>query len=389
MRGPDQLRTWAEKKYATNHRSWLGFADEAPPGLALGFPTDPPNEAVAAADPAASAAWVQSWTDFERSAPADVEVQWSTRRWAGFGTQRLPVRVAVRSPTAVAALAGQRRSWQRLLDRADLLQAAWLDREHIAGALPGMAAKLARLEDADLPRLIATVNWFLANPESGLLARQVPVEGVDTKWLERHTDLVRRLVVALGGDRALGLRVEPRRFRVRVFDGSELTDFTAPAAELAALSWAPQYVLLVENRDSMAPLSALPGVVAVHAQGLAAPELAVVGWIAHARVLYWGDLDSHGFRILSLVRQVLPGTESLLMDRATLTRFAALAGVEPVPFRADIGYLTPEESATLRVLRQGDLRLEQERIPWPHVVHTITSTLSRDAALVDRGLDQR
>ena len=376
MRTPGQLRVWAERKYAANYRSWLGVVDEDPPTLTLGFPTDPPSEAIAAADPAATAAWVWSWTVFDRSAPPGVEVQWAVRRWAGFGTQRLPVRVVVDSPTGVAALAGQRRSWQQLLDRADLLHAAWTDRQRIALALPGMAAKLARLDDADLPRLIATVNWFLANPESGLLARQVPVEGVDTKWLERHTDLVRRLVVGLGGDRALGLRVEPRRFRVRVFDGGELTDFTAPASELAALSWAPACVLLVENRDSMAPLSELPGVAAVHAQGLAAPELAVVGWIARARVLYWGDLDSHGLRILSLVRRVLPSTESLLMNRATLSRFAALAGVEPTPFRAGISYLTPEESATLRALRQGDVRLEQERIPWPHVVRTITSTVA-------------
>lgn len=376
MRSPDQLRAWAHKKYAAHYRSWSGVADETPLVLTLGYPTDPPNEAVAAADPAATTAWVQSWTVFERSAPPEVEVQWAIRQWAGFGSQRLPVRVEVRSPNAVASLAGQHRVWQTLVDRADLLHAAWPDRQRVAGALPGMAAKLVRLADADLPRLIATVNWFLANPDSGLLARQVPVEGVDTKWLERHTDLVRRLVVALGGERALGLRVEPRRFRVRVFDGGELTDFTAPAAELAALSWAPARVLLVENRDSMAPLSALPGVVAVHAQGLAAPELAVVGWIAQAQILYWGDLDSHGMRILSLVRQVLPSTESLLMNRQTLTRFAALAGVEPAPFRGEIGYLTPEEAAALRALRHGDLRLEQERIPWDHVVSTIAGALA-------------
>jgi hypothetical protein len=104
--------------------------------------------------------------------------------------------------------------------------------------------------------------------------------------------------------------------------------------------------------------------------------LAVVGWIAQAQILYWGDLDSHGMRILSLVRQVLPSTESLLMNRQTLTRFAALAGVEPAPFRGEIGYLTPEEAAALRALRHGDLRLEQERIPWDHVVSTIAGALA-------------
>lgn len=284
---------------------------------------------------------------------------------------------------AVAGVAGQDRAWQTLVDRVDLLRASWPENDGLPSGLSGASAKLARLSDADLPRLIATVNWFLANRDSGLLARQVPVLGVDTKWLERHTDLVRRLVAALGGDGGLGLRVEPRRFRVRLLDGGDLADFTAPTAELAGLDWKPRCVLLVENRDSMAPLADLPGVVAVHSQGLAAPELAVVGWIARSRVLYWGDLDTYGLRILSLVRQVLPGTESLLMDLATIERYSTLAGTEPVPFRGEVGHLTPDESKALRALRERDLRLEQERIPWNHVTAAIRDVLSQSDSVAE------
>lgn len=36
---------------------------------------------------------------------------------------------------------------------------------------------------------------------------------------------------------------------------------------------------------------------------------------------------------------------------------------EPVPFRGAIGYLTAEEHRALAMLRTGDLRLEQERLP--------------------------
>lgn len=376
MRTPEDLAAWAKRKYSAGFRGWLGESQEDSMNLGLRFPTDPPTEAVVAADPAAAAEWIRTWKRFEKPARPGVELQWTTRRWAGFGEQALPIRVELRSPTAVAGVAGQDRAWQALVDRADLLRAAWPENEGLPSGLPGAAAKLARLSDADLPRLIATVDWFLANPDSGLLARQVPVLGVDTKWLERHTDLVRRLVAALGGDRGLGLRVEPRRFRVRVLDGGDLADFTAPTAELSGLDWRPRCVLLVENRDSMAPLADLPGVVAVHSQGLAAPELAVVSWIARSRVLYWGDLDTHGLRILGLVRQVLPGTESLLMDRATLDKFSPLAVTEPAPFHGAVGHLTPDESKALRKIREHDLRLEQERIPWDYAIGAIAKALS-------------
>ena len=377
MRTPEDLAAWARRKYSAGFRGWLGRSEDDSMDLGLRFPTDPPTEAVVAADPAAAVAWIRTWKRFEKPARPEVELQWATRRWAGFGEQTLPIRVELRSPTAVADVAGQSRAWQTLVDRADLLRAAWPENEGLTSGLPGAAAKIARLNDADLPRLVATVDWFLANPDSGLLARQVPVLGVDTKWLERHMDLVRRLVAALGGDRRLGLRVEPRRFRVRVLDGGDLADFTAPTAELAGLDWKPRCVLLVENRDSMAPLADLPGVVAIHSQGLAAPELAVVSWIARSRVLYWGDLDTYGLRILSLVRQVLPGTESVLMDFATIERYATLAVTEPAPYRGSVGHLTPDEFKALRSLRERDLRLEQERIPWSHVTATIADVLAQ------------
>lgn len=393
MRTPADLVDWAAKRFASGHRRWIAGSPGGPAagdcGLRLAFPTDPPSEAVVASDPAAAATWVQGWAAFERGAPPGVSVEWATRRWRGFGEQRLPVRVRVVSPAAVAWLAGEADAWQSLSDRADQLRAAWPDLAGLAQALPGLAGKLSRLAAPELPRLIAVVNWFLANPESGLLARQLPVEGVDTKWLERHGDIVRRLTEALGGNPGLGLRVEPRRFRLRLLDGSGLADFTAAVADLSALVLSPASVLIVENQACVSPLPHLPGVVAVHGQGLAAPELAVVPWLRRSRILYWGDLDSHGFRILGMVRQVLPQVESILMDRATLERFAALAIGEPAPYRGAVGHLTPDENEVLGLLRGDDLRLEQERIPWDYAVGRLEVALlaGEDHALLGHRLE--
>ena len=210
------------------------------------------------------------------------------------------------------------------------------------------------------------VNWFAAHPDSGLLPRQVPVEGVDTKWLERHTDVVQRLVGVLSGRGDLGLRIEPRRFRVRLLDPAVTPqlprDFTVPTTELITLDISGCSVLICENLQSVAAMPPVPGVVAIHGQGLAVPELALVPWIAGGRVLYWGDLDTYGFRILSLLRQALPSVESILMDQHTLERYSSLTVTEPSPYRGDITHLTRSENDALRELRLADLRLEQERI---------------------------
>lgn len=119
-------------------------------------------------------------------------------------------------------------------------------------------------------------------------------------------------------------------------------------------------MLICENATT---LPALPGTVAVHGMGFAAPLLAEVPWIRSAYVQYWGDLDTYGFQILGQVRRVLPGVESVLMDAATWRAHEGLSVPEPRPFRGVIGYLTAGELAALALVRAGDRRLEQERIP--------------------------
>ena len=105
-------------------------------------------------------------------------------------------------------------------------------------------------------------------------------------------------------------------------------------------------------------------------------ELALVPWIAGGRVLYWGDLDTYGFRILSLLRQALPSVESILMDQHTLERYSSLTVTEPSPYRGDITHLTRSENDALRELRLADLRLEQERIDIQYAERVVCGSCS-------------
>lgn len=381
MRNVAELKAWAAVKYRAGHRRWLG-SDDLGAGLELGYPLQPPTETIAAADTAAVIRWAGGW----RAAmlPSGVDLSWRQVRWRSLGTQQLPASVRVRGADAVAALAGASIPWRRLSGIGGRLRSRW-PTAAVVEALPGLAASLLRLTDGDERRLCAVVEWFLAHPESGLFGRQLPIEGVDTKWLERHSSLVQRLVAAHTGSTDLGLRREARRFRVRVLDASiagELLDFNAPTSELAHLAWSPRWVLISENLQTVAALEPMPGVVAVHGNGLVATELATVPWIAGSRVLYWGDLDSHGLAILGALRAVLPQTESVLMGAEVLHRFGHLAVADPTPRRGSVGHLTAGETRALELLREGDLRLEQERIPWPYAATAIIRAIGTSPGVV-------
>src|SRR5699024_398933 len=159
--------------------------------------------------------------------------------------------------------------------------------------------------------------------------------------------------------------------RLRILDPAISTDrsgpddITAPISQLSRLSISPRLVFVFENLETVLAMPAWPTAVAVHGSGYAVDAVARLAWIEGARVIYWGDLDSHGFAILNRLRAHLPDVESALMDEATLLAHEDLWVPEPKPSSGTFRELTGSEARALgRIRAEGDVRLEQERIPW-------------------------
>jgi len=360
LRTPQDLANWAARKYDVSFRVSAGLKDSGEFEV-FTYPLKPPTEAEALEAMDAVVAWVAAWS---RPQGPGVDVERVLRQWPTLGRQSLPNRVVVSGFSTLAAVAGRAQHWHSLTANAKRLRELG---DGVAGAVPSVALRLAGLDGGDVGRLIGAVRWLAANPESELLVREVPVPGADTKWLEGHIGMVKPLVQALTGRADLGLRKDTRRFRVRILD--EAIPFGGRDVTMSAGEWAQRdvparIVIVTENQQSLLRLEPMPGAVGVHGRGLDVIELANVKWIKGARVLYWGDLDSHGFNILGLVRRQWPQTESVLMDVDTLNRYWVCGVPEADPFRGDVGYLTASEREALALLRQHDWRLEQEQIPW-------------------------
>ena len=277
------------------------------------------------------------------------------------------------TPAEVAGIAGRTAHWHTASGRiADLLH-VWTAHtadggEALRRAVRGHAAALTTLSEEDYARLQAVLRWLVDHPSSGAYIRQLPIRGVDTKWTKNHRGPVTGLHGAITGSPDLGLAPMPDLVRLRLLDPRlaprGLRDLSAPVNELDGLDLRPGVVLVVENLETLVALPELPGVVVVLGAGHAIDRLPGIGWLGSARLLlYWGDLDSHGFAILDRFRSHYPHVVSVLMDRATLRGNLDLCVPEPRPTRAALTRLTDEEAVTLEMLRaKGDLRLEQERI---------------------------
>jgi hypothetical protein len=376
-------RARAAKRVEQDQRTWAASGGN---DAILEILLHPPTQSSAGPNSAAAVEWKRSWQAFADAHPTtSVRVRWVSKQWSNLGTQTLPERVIVVGADAIAAFAGvaAEREWRTLRGRAERIRELPLDAgasaSGVAAAIRTHGRSILNLTPADFSTLLFVVDWVRRNPASGFRVRQLPVHGIDTKWVEAHRSLVEALHTAVTGLASLGLLPAPETVRIRFLDPllrpGGLTDVTAPVGELANLFGestpsgsqvvTPRLIMVFENLETVLAMPETPGAVVVHGGGYAAKLLWSIPWIAEGRIVYWGDLDSDGFAILHVLRSGCRNVTSLLMDEDTLLAYRDLWVPERKPAAGTYPTLTESEQQALRRIRaEGNVRLEQERIDW-------------------------
>lgn len=328
--------------------------------------------------------WARALTAASRDGTGGFRLRHETVRNRVHGTNELPVAAIV--PTEADALRLIRR--QAAADRFGAIADETLAR------YPQLREWLLRrplvaVEHADRwSRVLAVLDWFAAHPRPRIYLRQLDIPGVDTKFIEAHRALLSELLDVVSSDEAVdraasgtsafheryGLRRELPLVRCRLLDPAlyirGLSDVAAPADQFATLDVAVRHVFITENRTNGLAFPDCPASMVVFGLGYGLHRLADIPWLRRAHVHYWGDIDTHGFGILNLLRAALPQACSFLMDRATLEVHRSLWVHEPAEYRyvGDTSRLNPEERALFEDLqfdRLGDrVRLEQERVGY-------------------------
>ena len=382
MKLPEDVRQFLVRRFQSKHREWLiGDAGESqwPLEVPLGIPTE--QAALRQVD--GVRAWVSAWQGCQGVGT----LSWCERRWKALGVQRLPEKLALRGPEDVAMWIGESSRWERAQSRYLTLTARW---PVLAQQLPRYFDVLADYGDADYQRLTEMLDWIANHPNSDLYPRQLPVSGLDSKWLDGRKGLLTDLVAAIQEDsssnldfyRRCGLKAPPLLVRMRVLDQALRTriggvgDITAPVEDLAGINLPASHVFIVENLQTGLAMFDIPGAVVFMRLGYNVDVLARLPWLARAKCIYWGDLDTHGFAILHRARSYIPELQSVLMDEDTLLRHEALWVDEKEQHPAsELTLLTEAEQEVYQGLKQQrwgqNVRLEQERIAWDAAQSTL------------------
>ena len=106
--------------------------------------------------------------------------------------------------------------------------------------------------------------------------------------------------------------------------------------------------------------------IVVFGKGFGVDIMKNVEWLKTKKIYYWGDLDAHGFQILSEIRTHFEQVESFLMNRHTFDSFYEGDKGTETNVEKDL-CLTPDECEMFKYLKENNLRLEQEKIPHEYV----------------------
>ena len=380
MKFPEDVQKQLSRRFKNKHREWLTTGNNEnrleegawPLEINLGVPTE--NQALKQVEDVR--AWVAAWQAWNGVGT----LSWNDRRWRTLGTQRVPEKLVLDTPAKVAQSVSEADRWDRAQQRYGELLGRW---SALASKLARYFDLLADYSDVDYRRLIDMITWIDTNPASNLYPRQLPVAGLDSKWLERHKGPLAELVGTVRGEpsgksdffRCCGLKAPPRPIHLRILDHGlrehvgGLGDISSPWKQLADLDIPATNVFIVENLQTGLAFNDLPGSVVIMQLGNGVDVLGCLPWVNKAHCIYWGDLDTHGFAILNRARMYLPKLKSVLMDEGTLHDHRDLWVEEKVQYgEGALTLLSDSEQAVYQAIKRNgwgqNVRLEQERIAW-------------------------
>jgi hypothetical protein len=322
-------------------------------------------------------------------------VEFSEMNHRQLGRQSLPCDIRFDTPLDVASFIGEKKQFEKFL----ALYEATTRRD--ADAAKWMASNPMKvLSRHDVwGNLLDICEYLRKNPKPLIYLRQIPLYGMDTKFFEAHRAVLAELLTAClpenaydsritglaksGFERKFGFLYDVPIVRLRLLDDTiwpnlPHRDVSVPSDRFAAMDIPDcQTVFITENKVNGLSFPLFERGVVIFGLGYGIGHLAETRWLRDKRVVYWGDIDTHGYGILSMLRAKLPHVESILMSSHDLDMCRFFAVVEPAETKRtdELANLSSDElTAYKRLLPGGDsegTRIEQERIPFTMLETTL------------------
>ena len=349
----------------------------------------PPTGAQATQDLQHFQTFVQAWKVF----PEQHMLRWEQRNYRTLSLQRVPIALICNSIQELYSLIG---------DDAIAKSAKWYKNMLPILALskdlyPVLVKHLAIIDKVtiDEARLLAKlIPQLKPKMGKGCYLRAIPLEGVDTKFLERYSNILIDILNVIYPEHAseqacltswLDCEPIPKGWiTIRALCDvitqhlGGLSLFQLPWNTLFKVPLNASHILVVENLQSGLALPKMKDTIAVIGGGKNIAWMQAA-WLHTKHVAYWGDIDTWGLSILSDVRSLIKHVQPLMMDRETLLMHQDRMVEELEPVKKCPTFLTEDEKLLFVDLSQkkfNGTRLEQERISANIISDSLSQWLS-------------
>jgi hypothetical protein len=213
--------------------------------------------------------------------------------------------------------------------------------------------------------------------------RALSVAGIDSKFFERHRQLITLFLderfegeaSKQGLETFLNAAVDNDHWLLLVPLASGLLPFDrlrVRSRELLKTELPANFILIIENERCLHQLPEAADTIAILGSGANLRWMSAQ-WLRKKKIAYWGDVDSWGLQLLARARRLQPGLHPLLMAQEIYDKFSDHAVVEPTTAspEAPKGLTRSEAVLYHDLLARERGRLEQEFIAGDLVVDAI------------------
>jgi hypothetical protein len=233
--------------------------------------------------------------------------------------------------------------------------------------------------------ILKVCRYFIYTPTPNLYIRQLPVE-IHTKFIEENKAIIQSLLdIVIHNhiqnqnervfEKRFSLKYKPVQIRIRILDHniaiqyfSGLTDISITEEELISLDFHCSKVYITENEMNFLTLPTIENAIAIFGKGFAIKALRNVYWLQLKSIFYWGDIDIHGFQILSQLKGYFPNTKSIMMNMDTYEQFKEMSVENKIASPPILSNLDENEICMYEFLKENGRRLEQEKITYLYSV---------------------
>jgi len=302
------------------------------------------------------------------------------------GRQKIPCKVVFNSTDEYLEFIGKRETYEtfialyeKIVHKYPALQTFFIEKPFVVLEYQAIWSKL-----------LAVIEFLECHENPKIYLRELPIRGVDTKFIEKYKKIIDTLVSTLQNTTPLtslsknsfvkkyGFLYPEPLIRFRILDPllhiQGLSDLSVTQSEFQSLSIPCKKIFIIENEITTLSFPKTKSAIVIFGRGYGVAILKNIPWFWDKKIYYWGDIDLDGYAILSQIRGYYNHVQSILMDEHTFVTYKDLAvEVNAKKTLETLPHLQPHEQRVYEKIyistTQTQIRLEQERIPFEALEH--------------------